>query len=325
MKSKPKIYVTRKIPETGLKLLKKNFELTMNQEDRVLKKQEIIANMDNCDILLCLLTDTIDAEVIESNQNLKGIANYAVGYNNIDIDAANEYNIPVTNTPGVLTDTTADLAWALMFTSARRIIESDRFTRKDKFKGWAPMLFLGDDIHHKKLGIVGAGRIGTAVAKRAVGFDMEILYYNRSRNQKLEKQYNAKFCSLEKLLINSDFVSLHVPLKEDTHHLIGEKELKLMKNNAHLINTSRGAVIDEAMLAKALKENWIAGAGLDVFEAEPKVHPELIALKNVVLTPHIGSASNDTRATMAKIAAENAITIIKGNRPENLVNPIVFS
>ena len=319
------VFVTRKIPEEGLKLLKKYCEVYVNPYDRILTKDEIISNLKGRDGLLCLLTDKIDRDVIFSNPRLKAISNYAAGYDNIDIKAATERKIPVTNTPDVLTETTAELAWALLFAVARRIVEGDRFTRDGKFKGWAPLLMLGQDISGKTLGIIGAGRIGTAFALKSKGFNMKVLYTSRRRNEILEKELNAKKTDLHTLLKNADFVSLHVPLTPKTRHLIDEKELRIMKKNAILINTSRGAVINEKALVKALKNRWIFGAGLDVYENEPEINKELMKLDNVVLEPHIGSATLETRTKMAIMAADNLIASLKGERSKNCVNPEVFS
>ena len=319
------VFVTRKIPEEGLKLLKKYCKVYVNPYDRILTKDEIISNLKDRDGLLCLLTDKIDRDVIYSNPRLKAISNYAAGYDNIDIKAATERKIPVTNTPDVLTETTAELAWALLFAVARRIVEGDRFTRSGKFKGWAPLLMLGQDISGKTLGIIGAGRIGTAFALKSKGFNMEVLYVSRRRNEILERELNAKKVDLHTLLKNADFISLHVPLTSETRHLIGEKELRMMKRNAILVNTSRGAVIDEKALVKALKNKWIFGAGLDVYENEPEVNRELTKLDNVVLEPHIGSATLETRTRMAIMAAENLIISLEGKKSKNCVNPEVFS
>ena len=319
------VFVTRKIPEEGLELLKKYCEVYVNPYDRILTKDEIISNLKDRDGLLCLLTDKIDRDVIYSNPRLKAISNYAAGYDNIDIKAATERKIPVTNTPDVLTETTAELAWALLFAVARRIVEGDRFTRDEKFRGWAPLLMLGQDISGKTLGIIGAGRIGTAFALKSKGFNMKVLYVSRRRNEILEKELNAKKVDLHTLLKNADFVSLHVPLTSETRHLIGEKELRMMKRNAILVNTSRGAVIDEKALVKALKERWIFGAGLDVYENEPEINRELTKLDNVVLEPHIGSATLETRTRMAIMAAENLIISLEGKKSKNCVNPEVFS
>ncbi|MCK5052212.1 MAG: D-glycerate dehydrogenase [Candidatus Cloacimonetes bacterium] len=319
---KPKIFVTRMLPELVMKKLNVHFVVNVNPEDKALSKEEIMRGTLECDILLCLLSDTIDSDIISCNPNLKGIVNYAVGFNNIDVECATRLNIPVTNTPGVLTETTADMAWALMFSVARRIVESDKFVRDGKFKGWGPKLLLGADIYGKTLGIIGAGRIGIAVAKRASGFNMKVLYSDN--NTHIEDTITVEKVDLETLLKKSDFVSLHVPMLPKTKHLIGEKELKMMKETAILINTSRGAVIDEKMLLKALEENWIAGAGLDVYEYEPRLIEGLIDCDNVVLAPHIASASVETRTNMGFIAVENAIAIWQGTIPPQIVNREIY-
>lgn len=318
-----KIFVTRKIPQAGLDLLK-DYDLKVSPYDRVLTKEELLENVKDIDALLCLLTDKIDKEIMDAaGKQLKIIANYAVGFDNIDVKAASQRKIIVTNTPEVLTETVAEHTIALLFAISRRIVEADKFTRENKFKAWEPMLFLGSDISGKTLGIVGLGRIGVAVAKRMKdGFDLKILYYDVNRNEKLEKQYGLEYSSLEDLLKESDFVSLHVPLLPQTEHLINEKKLKLIKETAYLINTSRGPVIDEKALVKALKNKQIAGAALDVFENEPKLAPGLAELDNVVLTPHIASATIETRSKMAEMAAQNIIDALEGRRPKNLVNEI---
>jgi len=321
---KPKVYVTRRLPQPALDRLEEVFEMEVNPEDRVLTRAELLANVKKCDVLLCLLTDTIDGEVMDANPNLKGISNYAVGFNNIDVDAATARKLPVCNTPGVLTDTTADMAWALMFAAARRVVESDVFTRAGKFKGWGPMMFLGLDIYGKTLGVVGTGRIGDAVARRTVGFNMKVLYYDVVPNEKLEQDIGAKRVELDELLKEADFVSIHVPLMPETRHIIGERELKLMKKTAVLINNSRGPMVDEKALIEALKSGEIAYAGLDVFEDEPELAPGLAELDNVVLTPHTSSATVETRTKMGMLAAENAIAIIEGKRPPHIVNPEVL-
>ncbi|MEM1514095.1 MAG: glyoxylate reductase [Candidatus Thermoplasmatota archaeon] len=315
-----KIFITRYLPEEGIKLLKKH-ELEIYEGDAPPSKEEIIKGVKGKDALICLLTDKIDAEVMENGKNLKVIANYAVGVDNIDIAEATKRGIFVTNTPGVLTETVADLAFALMMAIARRIVEGDAFMRQKKFKGWAPMLLLGRDIYGKTLGVVGLGRIGKAFAKRAIGFSMNILYYSRHRDEEFEKETNARFVSLQELLKESDFISLHLPLTKETYHIIGEKELKMMKKTAYLINTSRGKCIDEKALIKALKEGWIAGAALDVYENEPEVSDELLSLNNVVLAPHIGSASYETRSRMAIMVAENVLAALNGKIPPQCLNP----
>ncbi|MEI6158034.1 MAG: D-glycerate dehydrogenase, partial [Atribacterota bacterium] len=276
--------------------------------------------------ILPLLTDTIDSEIMDAAGNsLKIIANYAVGYNNIDVYAATQRGIMVTNTPGVLTETTADLAWALLMCCSRRINESERYLRTGKFRGWEPLLFLGTDVHGATLGLVGFGRIAKAMARRASGFDMRVRYYDMNRvGQEEEEKYHVEYQSLGALLRESDFVSLHIPLTKETHHFIGEKELKQMKKEAYLINTARGPIVDEKVLVRALQEGWIRGAGLDVFEQEPAVEADLLRMENVVVVPHIGSASYATRTKMATMAAENLIKALEGTIPPNLVNPEVL-
>jgi len=319
-----KIFVTRKIPEPGLELLRKEYEMEVFPHDRIPTKKEIIKGLKGKDGLLCLLSDPIDEEVINSEPKLKMIASYAVGYDNIDVKAATKRGIPVSNTPGVLTDATAEMAWALMFSVARRIAEADKFTRAGKFKGWAPMLMLGQDVSNKTLGIIGAGRIGTAFALKSKGFNMKVSYVDEIQNIILERELGAKKASFDDVLKKSDYISVHVPLIPSTHHLIGEKELQLMKKNAVLINTSRGPIIDEKALAKALKEKWIFGAGLDVYEHEPSIPKELLKLDNVVLQPHSASATTETRTKMAIMAAENMIAGLSGKIPPNCINPEVF-
>jgi len=319
-----KIFVTRKIPEPGLEILRKKHEIVVFLHDRIPTKEEIIEGLKDKDGLLCLLSDPIDSDVINSEPKLKVIASYAVGYDNIDVKAATQKGVPVSNTPGVLTDATAEMAWALLFSAARRIVEADKFTRAGKFIGWGPMLMHGQDVANKTLGIVGAGRIGTAVALKSKGFNMKVLYVSEHTSKTLEQEINAKKVGLSELLIESDFISLHIPLTEETHHLIGEKELKMMKKTAILINTSRGPVVNEKALAKALTEKWIFGAGLDVYEHEPKVTEELKMLDNVVLQPHSASATVNSRTQMAIMAAENMIAGLNGEIPPNCVNKEVF-
>lgn len=315
-----KIFITRKIPEEAIKMLKERYKVHINREDRQLSKIEIIKRVKDIDAILPLLTDKIDKEVIAATKCLKVIANYAVGFDNIDIKEATRKGIIVTNTPGVLTEATADLAWSLLFATARRIAEGDRFIRDKKFKGWQPTLLLGYDIYGKTLGIIGTGRIGTAFALRSKGFNMRVLYFSRSKNILMEKKLKAKKVTLKKLLAESDFISLHLPLTKETHHLIGKTEIELMKKTAILVNTSRGEILDEITLANALKNNIIAGAGLDVFEREPSITKKLLQLKNVTLTPHIGSATYQTRTKMAIMAAQSIIDVLEGKTPKNIVN-----
>lgn len=320
------VYLTRPIPEVGVEMLRQTFpHFRMNEEDRVLEKSELMQAVRGMHGILSLLTDKIDAEVMDAaGPQLRVIANYAVGYDNIDLKAATERNIMVTNTPGVLTDATADFAWALLMATARRIPEAERYARAGKYKAWGPKLMLGGDLVGRTLGIIGAGRIGTAVARRSVGWNMRVIYTDVRPNPEIEKAVNAQYVDMDTLLRESDYISIHVPLTPETHHLIDEKALRKMKPTAYLINTSRGPVIDEAALARALKNKVIAGAGLDVFEFEPKIHPELLELENVVLTPHIASATHETRNKMATMAATNLIEALKGNRPPNLVNTEVW-
>ena len=319
-----KIFITRKIPQPGLDLLKKHYTVEVNPHDRVLSKTEIMKAIQGKDGLLCLLTDQIDVEVIAAEPKLKMIASYAVGYDNIDIAAATKRKIPVSNTPDVLTETTAELAWALLFAVARKIAEGDTFTREGKFTGWAPMLMLGQDVSHKILGVIGTGRIGTAFALKSKGFDMKILYADKQKNQQLEDELGATQVPVETLLKESDFVSLHVPLTKETHNLIDEQQLRLMKKTAILINTSRGPIIRETALVKALQQHWIFGAGLDVYEKEPKLAEELKNLQNAILLPHVGSATLETRTKMVLMAAENMIAGLNGDIPPNCVNKEIF-
>lgn len=324
--NKPKVYVTRMIPEPAIELLKQHCEVEINPDDRVLDRSELIEKVRGRDAVLCLLTDTIDDEVFEAaGPQCRLFANYAVGYNNIDVQAATRRGIIITNTPGVLDDATADHAWALLFAVSRRIVEADAYLRAGKFKGWGPMLLLGRDITGKTLGIIGAGRIGTNFAKKASGFNMRILYSGVKPNPDFERETGGVFVDRETLLRESDFVSLHVPLLPETRHLISEKELKLMKKTAVLINTSRGPVVDEKALVKALKEGEIWGAGLDVFENEPDLEPGLAELDNVVIVPHIASATIETRTNMGMIAVRNIINVMSGKEPETCVNPEVLN
>lgn len=317
--SRKKIYITMKIDDKAIEFLKEQFDLDINMEDKIPSKDEIINKTRDCDALLCMLSDVIDSEVIGACKKLKVIANYAVGFNNIDINAAKERNIIVTNTPDVLTDATAELAWALLFAAARRISEGDEFVRAGKFKLWSPGLLLGQGITGKTLGIIGAGRIGKAFAKKGLGFDLKILYYKPQRDLSFETETGAEFVSMEKLLLESDFISIHVPLTENTKHMIGKKEFELMKSSAILVNTSRGPVIDEMELIKALQKRKIWSAGLDVYEREPFVEDALKTLDNVVLLPHIGSGTFEARADMAMIAAYNIEAVLNGREAINAV------
>lgn len=317
------IYVTREIPAAGLELLRKKFgKFEMNKDDRVLSYEELLEKVKGSDAVLSLLTDKMDEKIMDAaGPQLKVISNYAVGYNNINVAAASKRKIMVTNTPGVLTDATADLAVALMFACARRIPEGDAFTRAGKFKGWAPLLMIGQDVTGKTLGIIGAGRIGSAVTRKmARGFNMKVVYFDKFPNAELEKETGAKRVELPELLRESDFISIHVTLTDETKHLIGEKEFNSMKPTCVFVNTARGPVVDEKALVEALKSKKIFSAGLDVFEEEPNLAEGLAELPNVVIPPHVGSATLWTRTRMAEMAAQNLIDALDGKMPEFCVN-----
>ncbi|SCI80939.1 Putative 2-hydroxyacid dehydrogenase SAV2305 [uncultured Clostridium sp.] len=318
----PNIYVTRELPEKPMAALRKLGNVICNPEDRMLTHEELIKNVAGMDAVLCLLTDPIDEAVLKAaGPQCKIFANYAVGYNNIDITAATDCAIWVSNTPGVLTEATADIAWALLFSCARRIVEGDRYMREGRFTGWAPKLFLGQDITGATVGVVGAGRIGGDFARKAKAFGMKVIYHNRRRDEALERDCDAEWVTLPELLQRSDYVSLHVPLTMETKHLIGEKELKMMKPTAILINTARGPVVDEKALAKALKEGTIWAAGLDVFENEPEYEMELRDLPNVTMMPHVASATIATRDRMGMMCVENIQAALSGKLPPNCLNP----
>ncbi len=320
-----KVFVTRKIPEAGTnKLVKAGYDVHINPEDKVLSKEELTyyLKQEKYDAVLCLLTDKIDKEIFEAaGEQCKIFANYAVGFDNIDIASAKEKGVMVTNTPGVLTDTVAEHTFALLAAIAHRVSEGDRFSRAGKYHGWEPMMLLGTDLSRKTLGILGLGRIGSRVAHHAAkGFEMSVLYYDIKRNEDFEKESGARFCpTADEVLRNSDFVSIHVPLIPQTRHLINAERLHMMKKSAYLINTSRGPIIDEKALAQALKNGVIRGAAIDVFENEPEIEPELLKLENIILTPHIASATDETRAKMAELAADNIIAALSGQKPPNLL------
>lgn len=322
---KAKIYVTRDIGERGLKIIRQHFDTEVWPEYAPPPKKTIIEKAKTADALVTLLSDKIDAEVFDAAPKLKIVSQLAVGFDNMDIPEATKRGIYVTNTPEVLTDTTADFAWALLLAVARRVAEADKYVRTGQWKvGWHPNMMAGRDVYGTTIGVVGAGRIGYAVAKRATGFDMKILFYDVVPRPEIEK-LGAKKADLDTLLKQSDFVSIHVPLMKETHHLINEQKLRLMKKTAYLINNSRGPVVDEKALCKALKEGWIAGAALDVFEQEPiPVDSPLLKLDNVVLAPHISSASLETRSRMAEMVAENLVAFFEGKKPPNLINPDVM-
>jgi glyoxylate reductase len=320
---RPKVYVTRELPERGLTIIKKNFDAEVWTEYAPPPKKLIIEKARNVDALASLLSDKIDAEVFDAAPKLRIVSQMAVGFDNIDIPEATRRGIYVTNTPEVLTDTTADFAWALLMAVARRVVEADRYVRTGQWKvGWHPNMMTGRDVYGATMGIVGAGRIGYAVAKRAKGFSMKVLFHDAIPRPEMEKDFGARSADFDTLLKESDFVSIHVPLMKETRHLINEQKLRLMKKTAYLINNARGPVVDEKALYKALKEGWIAGAGLDVFEQEPiPIDNPLLKLDNVVVAPHISSASFETRSRMAEMVAENLVAFFEGKRPPNLVNP----
>lgn len=322
------ILVTRRFFDQALESLKgEGHHVEINDTSRILSKTELMERLSGKNGLICLLNDKIDSEVMGASPNLEIIANVAVGYDNIDLDAATERGIMVSNTPGVLTNTTADLAFGLLMSSARMIPAADTYSREGRYDGWELMQpHMGVDVYGKTLGIVGMGRIGRAVAERAHhGFNMEILYYDRSENKQAEYELNAERVDFGELLSRCDFITVHTPLTKETKHLFSSQEFSRMKEEAILINTARGEIVDEDSLADALKAGEIRGAALDVFEQEPQVHPELKKLTGrVVLTPHIGSASIDTRLEMARMAAENMNAGLAGEQPPNLVNKDVY-
>lgn len=319
-----KVYITRQIPESGInKLKEKGYEVDINSADKVLSREELLNALKQkpYDAVLCLLTDKIDKEVFCAVPTAKIFANYAVGYDNINLVDAKEKNVMVANTPGVLTETVAEHTFALMLAISHRVSEADRFTRAGNYKGWAPMLLLGTNLAGKTLGIVGLGRIGSTVAGYAVrGFGAKIIYYDVNRDEQFEKEFQAEYReNVDDVLKEADFVSIHVPLLESTRHLINKERLAMMKPTAYLVNTSRGPVIDEQALVEALKNKIIKGAALDVFENEPALALGLAELENVILTPHIASATEETRSKMSDIAAENIIAALEGRVPPNLV------
>lgn len=327
-----KIFATRRIPQAGLEILERAGTVTIAVEDEeiVVPRDKVVSGIEDADVLVSLLTETIDREVMEAGARLRGIANYAVGFNNIDVDAATELGLPVTNTPGVLTDTTADLAWTLLMAVARNIVPADRYMRAGRYKIWGPSLFLGGDVSKggdgrpKVLGIIGFGRIGRAVFRRARGFDMRVLAFDPPLRKTIEETEGVEYAEMDQLLRESDFVSIHTDLNPSTRHLIGEEALAKMKSSAYLINTARGPIVDEKALVAGLKSGEIAGAGLDVFEDEPEMAPGLADLDNVVIVPHIASASRDTRNKMATMCADNAVALLKAEPAPNCVNPEVY-
>jgi glyoxylate reductase len=314
-----KVLVTREIPDAGLRLLR-DFDVTVLSE-RPPERDELLEAARGAAGILSTVTENVDAELMDAAaEDLEVIANMAVGYDNIDVEAATERGVVVTNTPEVLNETTADTAFMLMLAAARRLGEAERLLRSGGWDAWGPMQLTGPDVWGKRLGVVGFGRIGQAVARRTRGFDMDLVYHDQYRNEEAEQELGARYLNLDDLLETADFVSVHTPLTPETTHLIGAEELEKMKPEAVLVNTSRGPVVDEAALADALAESRIFAAGLDVYEEEPEVHPRLLELENVVLAPHIGSASIETRDKMAALAAENIVAVLSGGEPKTPVN-----
>jgi glyoxylate reductase len=301
------------LPLEAVRLIPREISVELNDSNQPLPKAELIRRLKGKDGLICHIISTIDDEVLAAAPDLKVVSNVAVGFNNIDVAAARKRGVVVTNTPDVLTETTADFAWALLMAAARRVVEADHFARSGQWTRWQWDLLWGNDVHGKTLGIIGFGRIGRAVARRALGFDMRVLYHDAVRaDAAAERELKAAYVEPDMLLRESDFVSLHTLFIPETRHLINERTLRLMKKTAILVNAARGPIVDEAALVKALGEGWIAGAGLDVFEEEPKIHPGLLPLKNVVLAPHIASASLDTRLAMATLAVRNCLAVLEG-------------
>nr|MDO8080474.1 D-glycerate dehydrogenase [Candidatus Freyarchaeota archaeon] len=320
-----KVFVTRQIAEEALEILRKNAHVEVHSGDLPSQRDELMEQIKNAHGLVTMLTDRIDAEIISRGEKLVVISNVAVGYDNIDVEAATRRGVYVTNTPGVLDDATADLAFALLLAIARRIPEADSFIRLGLWKGWEPNLLLGSDLRDKTLGIIGLGRIGSEVAKRGKCFKMNVVYYQPQRDPEKETSIGVRYASLEELLSISDYVSLHVPLTSETRGMMGRKEINKMKKTAYLINTSRGPIVNEEALYEALKEERIKGAALDVFAKEPiDLKNPLLKIKNVVITPHIGSATVETRTRMAVLAAENTTKALKNEIPPSLVNPQVL-
>jgi len=329
-----RVFITRPILEKGIEILEHaGVDVAIGQPDgdAPIERGAILAGLRRADALICHLSEPIDREVLAAGERLLGVATYAVGVNNIDLAAATELGLPVSNTPDVLTDATADLTWALLLAVARHIPAAHRFTAEGRFRVWNPVLFLGDDVgpggsgHPKVLGVLGFGRIGQAVARRAQGFRMEVLAHDPGARAAIEESGLARWTEFEGLIARSDFLSLHVPLTEETRHRIGERELRAMKRTAYLINAARGPIVDEVALVRALREGWIAGAGLDVYEDEPRLAPGLAELPNAVLAPHIGSATRETRAEMAAIAARNTLAHLRGEHAPQVVNPEVYA
>jgi glyoxylate reductase len=322
MAPRPAIFISRALPLEAVSRARARADVDFNDVDAPLPRADLLRRLQGRQGLVCVISDSIDDELLAACPELKVTSNVAVGFNNIDVAAATRRGVIVTNTPDVLTETTADFAWALLMATARRLVEADRYVRDGKFRQWENMLLHGGDVHGKTLGIVGFGRIGRAMARRAQGFGMRVLYQDAvAADPATERELRATRADIATLLRDSDFVTLHTPLLPETRHLINAQSLKTMKRTAYLVNASRGPVVDEAALVQALAEGWIAGAGLDVFEEEPEVHPGLMGLANVVLAPHIGSASSETRLRMANLAVDNCLAVLEGRTPLTPVNP----
>ena len=322
--TKPKLLITRRIPDEALKLLAPHFEIDHHDQAAAIPRPLLLRKIKDKEGLLCILTDKVDARLLAAAPKLKAVATYSVGFDHIDIKACSARRVAVTNTPGVLTETTADFTWALLLSAARRVVEGDAFMRGGKYKGWDPLMILGTDVHGKTLGIVGFGRIGQAVARRAMGFGMKVVYYDTQRIfPEVEREFGALFVDLNDLLRQADFVTLHTVLDATTHHLIDQKAFALMKRSAYLINAARGPIVDEKALVRALRTKRIRGAGLDVYECEPKMAAGLSKLPNVVLAPHLASASLETRLKMGVMAAEGSLVLVRRRKPAYPANPDV--
>jgi len=319
---KPRVLVTREVFDDALDHLGRHFEVESNPSDTPFTPAQLTERLSDKDGALITLTERIDAALLARCPKLKAVCNIAVGYNNIDLKACSERGVLATNTPGVLDDSTADFTWALILATARRVSEAERYLRAGAWKGWKLKQFLGTDVHHATLGILGMGRIGQACARRARGFDMTVLYHNTRRlSAEVEKSCHAAYVSLDELLARADILTIHLPYSPATHHIMGARELAKMKPTAILIHAARGGVVDDAALVEALKRGTIAAAGLDVFENEPALNPEFLKLDNAVLTPHIASSTETTRRRMAMMAAENLVAALTTGHPPNLLNP----
>jgi glyoxylate reductase len=332
--SRGRIFVTRRIREAGLDLIRESgaeLRVWPGKENERPSRDEVLAGAKWADVVLSLLTEPIDHEVLSCNAALRGVANFAVGFDNIDLEAATALGVPVSNTPDVLTDTTADLTWALLLSAARNVTAGDAYMREGRYEVWGPNLLLGEDVSRggddraKVLGILGFGRIGQAVARRALGFDMQVIAHDPFARAAIEADPLAEWADFDDLLRASDFVSVHTQLSDDTRHLIGGRELRLMKPTAYLVNAARGPIVDEAALVEALRTGQIAGAGLDVYEDEPRMAPGLTELDNAVLLPHLGSATRGTRDRMAVTAVRNALAMLAGTPAPNCLNPEVYA